>query len=266
MKSETMVREASRSYIGSAAWGQINRGRLTGSERVRFTLQIVHAQLKLWLRHAGSWESQRNAQLRRIDLTRIALPDTLIVKEALELLHRTTPDWLCSHTLRTWSWAMIFAQIDGLKPDHEVLTMSCLLHDLALTPTDSQAEATGCACFAIEGGHLAARFLASRCWEETRIKFVEEAICLHMNPLVTVREGVEAHLLHEAAALDVVGARRSELPARTLEVVLERHPRADFNQQMATAMGQQASECPESRTAVLWRLGLERAIQTSGWT
>jgi len=261
---EPVVHESERPYIGNSAWGRLCNGQLTRSEQVKFALQTAHAQLKQWLRHASSRENQRSTRISRIDLTSIVFPDTRTVVEALELLHRTTPDWLCRHTLRTWSWAMILSQIDSLKPDREGLARSCLLHDLALTPTDKPTEAHGCACFAIEGGHRAARFLATQHWDKARIKVVEEAICLHMNPLVAVREGVEAHLLHEAAAFDVVGARLLDPPARTLEIVLERHPRVGFKQQMAAAMGRQASECPSGRTDVLWRLGLGRAIQSSG--
>lgn len=166
-------------------------------------LQTVYAQLKQSFRHASTREKLVSARFNRIDLARIALPDTGTVMEALDLLHRTTPDWVCRHTLRTWSWAMIFSQIDDLKPDHETLAISCLLHDLALTQTDKQPVAQGCTCFAIEGGNRAGRFLSSQQWDQTRIRLVEEAICLHMTPVVTLREGVEAHFLHEAAALDV---------------------------------------------------------------
>lgn len=265
MSSMPAIHESERPRIGSAAWGRSCGGRLTRSEQVKFALQTVHAQLMLWVRDASSPAVHKRARLDRIDLRCIDLPDTRTVVEALDLLHGTTPPWLCGHTLRTWSWAAILSSIDDLKPDLEALALSCLMHDLALLPADKPTGARVCACFAIEGGRRAARFLAERKWDTARTQVVEEAICLHMNPRVAVDEGVEAHLLHEAAALDVVGARTRDLPAQAMEVVLERHPRVDFEHQMAAAMWCHASNCPPARTAVLWRLGLGRAIQRSSW-
>lgn len=265
MSSMPTTDESGRPSIGSAAWGRACGGRLTRSEQLLFALQTVRAQWMLWVRHASSPAVQKRARLDRIDLMCIDLPDTRTVAEAFDLLHGTTPPWLCGHTLRTWSWAAILSSIDDLKPDREALALSCLMHDLALLPADKPTGARVCACFAIEGGRRAARFLAERQWDTARTQVVEEAICLHMNPRVAVGEGVEAHLLHEAAALDVVGARIRDLPARAMDVVLERHPRVDFEHQMAAAMGRHATHCPPSRTAVLWRLGFGRAIQQSGW-
>jgi hypothetical protein len=174
------------------------------------------------------------------------------------------PIWLCQHSLRTWAWAALLAQRDALKPDTEVLAVSCLLHDVALLPC-GRPPALRCACFAIDGGLRARRFLQEQGWAESRAFAVEDAICLHMNPDVPLGAGVEAHLLQQAAAMDVVGARMTAIDAASRQAVLARHPRTGFAQQMSEAMRQQAERAPRTRTRLLWRMGFERAIRRSAW-
>jgi hypothetical protein len=266
MSTVSSTERPAQPRIGTAAWGRIRGGRLAPGERLRFVLGTVAVQFLRLLRAAVPDEGEFRRRRARVDLERIELPDTRAVAQALDLVQRSTPDWLCRHTLRTWSWAVLLSQAGNLEPDREVLAMSCLLHDLALMPMNGAEARARCSCFAIEGGHRAALFLAERGWDRTRTRAVEEAICLHMNPRVAVREGLEAHLLHEAAALDVVGARFADVGAPSRKKVLDRYPRTGFEQEMAAAMAAQAGNCSTTRTATLWRLGLERAIRRSAWT
>jgi HD superfamily phosphodiesterase len=175
------------------------------------------------------------------------------------------PVWLCQHSLRTWSWAALLAQRDALKPDAEVLAVSCLLHDVALLPYGRPPADLHCACFAVDGGQRSRLFLQAQAWAESRALVVEDAICLHMNPHVPLGAGIEAHLLQQAAALDVVGARMAAIDPATRQAVLARYPRTGFAQQMSEAMRQQAERAPRTRTRLLWRMGLERAIRRSAW-
>lgn len=147
----------------------------------------------------------------------------------------------------------------------EVLAISCLLHDLALLPSHQPAGALRCPCFAIEGGQRAHLLLEEHGWADARAMAVEKAICLHMNPRVMLDAGAEAHLLREAAAMDVVGARMGEIDTLSKQAVLNRYPRTDFVQQMADAMRQQACQAPDTRVRLLWRMGFERAIRRSKW-
>jgi HD superfamily phosphodiesterase len=75
---------------------------------------------------------------------------------------------LLQHTLRTWSWAVLFAQLDGWRPDPEVLAVACLLHDLELLPTTGLAPAHRCACFAVASGQAARRYLTAQGWSDER--------------------------------------------------------------------------------------------------
>lgn len=250
--------------LGSAAWGRVSGGRMTMAEHFHFALRTVVAQLShQWRCHLAVSDDTKR-RWSRLDLDRIDLPDTPTVARALELVRHSAPIWLCHHSLRTWAWAALLAQRDALKPDTEALAVACLLHDVALLPC-SRPPALRCACFAIDGGLRARRFLEEQGWAESRVFAVDDAICLHMNPDVPLGVGIEAHLLQQAAALDVVGARMTAIDPASRQAVLARYPRTGFAQQMSEAMQQQAERAPRTRTRLLWRMGFERAIRRSPW-
>ena len=251
--------------LGSAAWGRANGGRLTLAEQCRYAMQTVLAQLRLQWHHRAAVSDAVRQGWSRLEPDCIELPDTPTVARALELVRQSTPIWLCQHSLRTWAWAALLAQRDALKPDTEVLAVSCLLHDVALLPQGRPPAGLRCACFAIDGGQRARRFLQEQAWAESRTLAVEDAICLHMNPHVPPAAGIEAHLLQRAAAMDVVGARMNGIDAASRTAVLARYPRTGFAQQMSAAMREQAECAPDTRTRLLWRMGFERAIRRSAW-
>ena len=253
------------SMLGSATWGRANGGRLTLAEQCRYAMQTVAAQLRLQWHDRGTVSDEVRQRWSRLEPDRIELPDTPTVARALELVRQSVPVWLCRHSLRTWSWAALLAQRDALKPDTEVLAVSCLLHDIALVPYGRPPTGLRCACFAIDGGQRSRRFLQEQGWAESRALVVEDAICLHMNPHVPLGAGIEAHLLQQAAALDVVGARMAAIDPASRQAVLARYPRTGFAQQMTEAMRQQAERAAQTRTRLLWRMGLERAIRRSAW-
>jgi len=252
------------SMLGSATWGRANGGRLTLAEQCRYAMQTVVAQLRLQWQDRDAVSDDSRQRWSRLAPDRIEMPDTPTVARALELVQQSVPIWLCRHSLRTWAWAALLAQRDALKADTEVLAVSCLLHDVALLPC-GRPPALRCACFAIDGGLRARRFLQEQGWAESRAFAVEDAICLHMNPDVPLGAGIEAHLLQQAAAMDVVGARMTAIDAASRQAVLARHPRTGFAQQMSEAMRQQAERAPRTRTRLLWRMGFERAIRRSAW-
>jgi hypothetical protein len=84
---------------------------------------------------------------------------------------------------------------------------------------------------------------------------VADAIAMHLNVRVSPRDGVEAYLLHEGAACDVVGARFGEIGAATRDRALARHPRLEMKAALAEAMKAQSRARPASRAALLCRLG-----------
>lgn len=252
--------------FGSTSWGLARNGSMSTTERLRFTIEAILAQINVQGRSLLRSSVPAAERLARIDTSRIRLPDTSAVTQAAELARECVPDWVLRHSMRTWAWAVLFAQMDELKFDEEVLAVSCVLHDIALIP-NAEGNDGGCTCcFAVAGGQKSFRYLLSLEWSEKKAALVQDAISLHMNINVGIDAGVEAHLLHEGAALDVVGARYREIDSLTRQVVLDRYSREGFKLNFSEAMHQQAQLSSNSRTAMLWTLGLKNAIERSPWS
>ena len=103
--------------------------------------------------------------------------------------------------------------------------------------------------------------LAKHGVDHRRQEVVAEAIALHLNVRVSLSHGVEAHLLHEGAALDVVGARCGEVAATTRNEVLGGHPRLEMKSGLVAAFEQQSTMRPRSRAGLLCGLGFISMIR-----
>jgi hypothetical protein len=209
-----------------------------------------------------------NALLRRrekapfsVDLASIRIPDSGLCQSARELLASASEPWLVDHCLRTFLWAAILGKKGQHRFDEELLFVASALHDLGLTSTGSRLSPTGAECFAVEGAFAAEKFLAAYGLDERRQEVVAEAISLHFNVTVPLAHGIEAHLLHEGAALDVIGARFDELAAPTRDEVLRAYPRLGMKSSLVAAMKRQSDERPHSRAGVLCKYGFISMIR-----
>ncbi|REE97767.1 HD domain-containing protein [Thermomonospora umbrina] len=237
--------------IGDRRWAAERDGALTPSELSRFVLQTVRVQ-------AADWSARLLSRLRPGAATTTleligsgAPPDTDLAADVLRLAADTYPSRLLGHCLRCWYWADLFARLDRISYDPELLFASCLLHDIALPASGGAAS-----CFAVEGGRIARAHLLQRGRPEDFAERVAEAITLHMNAQVPAERGAEAHLLHAAAHLDVAGTRARHLPPAHVREILQRHPRDGFAEEFERFMRREARARPRSRAAVSWRLGM----------
>lgn len=137
-----------------------------------------------------------------------------------------------------------------------------ILHDLGLTEAHNHKE-TGCQCFAVEGARAAETFAQGLGWSEERCTQLADAISLHLNVRVGLEHGAEAHLLHEGAALDVIGARIHEIHPSTRDQLLTAYPRHGFKAEMSKAMKEQAKRRPQSRAAFLTGIGFIGMIRSA---
>ncbi|WP_280213200.1 HD domain-containing protein [Nocardia cyriacigeorgica] len=189
-----------------------------------------------------------------------APPDSRLTRRAFELAESVYCGELQQHCLRCWYFGTAFAQMAGHRFDPELLYVATLLHDIALTdpyrPTPEQSP-----CFAAHGGTVARAQLLTWGAAAEFADLVEEAIDLHMDVRVDPAQGVEAHLLHAAAHLDVAGSRIGDLPRALLADIVRIHPRDRFTDSFLVAMRREAHERPDSRAAVMWKLGMRVPVQ-----
>jgi hypothetical protein len=190
----------------------------------------------------------------------LALPETALTRWAADACRQRSEPWLSEHCVRTYIWGALFARSDGLAFDAEVLAAASLLHDLGLALPPA---APGGTCFAVRGARESRRLLASQPVDDARRERIAEAISLHLNVRVPPSQGTEAHLVHEGAAFDVVGARWHDVRPADRLAVLALHPRQDLKRRLVPVLREQASRSPRTRIAVLCRLGFLKLIQSS---
>ena len=247
--------------VGTNAWAS-SGGDLRRQDRVRLMGQALLARVSMLPERVRAHLGFSDAASRRVDPSAIRLPDTPIALRAGDHARSLSEPWLFNHCLRTYVWGALLAQSDRIRLDHELLFVASALHDLGLTDAHKFRE-PDCACFAVEGARAAHRFAAGLGWENERCDRVAEAISLHLNVRVGLRHGPEAHLLHEGAALDVIGARMREIGPNAVTAVLSDYPRAGFKQRMVAEIKEQAQARPRSRAAFLVRLGFVGLIRSS---
>src|ERR1700744_4055428 len=114
-------------------------------------------------------------------MTELLIPDSVLAKEATDLLREHATDLLFNHSIRVYLFAAEQGRQRKLKFDTELLYVSAVFHDFGLlekfsTPNDR---------FEVDGANAARQFLAAHTIPEDRIKITWEAIALHTTPGIT---------------------------------------------------------------------------------
>jgi hypothetical protein len=245
------------SAVGTWAWAERTDGRLSRRDRAHLLRQGVLARL-----------ARLPASLRReavgegVSLVLPDPPDSALSLLAEERARELSAPGLYAHCLRTWAFAVLFAQRDRIAHDEELLYLACVLHDLGLTAAHDQRDPTA-ACFAVEGARAAHDLLCSNGEAGDRAVAVAEAITLHLNVSVPRRLGAEAHLLSKGVSLETIGRGLQRLPGARVRGVNDRWPRQGFTEHLVSATGRQARIRPQSRSALLDRLGFAGLLRAN---
>ncbi|HXU29393.1 MAG TPA: cyanamide hydratase [Thermoanaerobaculia bacterium] len=250
-----------RNRIGTLAWARRNGGRLSAGERFAFAratiARVLRSETGRVLRRFGFAGPKQVA----LALAEIPLPQTPIAGAAAALCTEHSTPALSNHCHRTYLWGALLAARDGVKYDAELFYVVSLLHDLGLT--ERFAPQGPVACFALSGAEAAERFARREGWTTLRAEMLAEAICLHLNPNVSVEEGAEAHLVRQGSGLDVVGLRFDEIARGTRAEVLGRHPRIGLSKELAATLDRDAGLHPHTRMAGLCRLGFAGRVRSA---
>jgi len=244
--------------IGTVAWLRRSHGRLS----LRETLQLLG--IALWPAMqgmvSGRWARVLPGAPEDFAPVQARMPDTPAVAHALEAMRDLGHTDVLRHGWRCHCWGMAFAANRRAEVDEELLLVASLMHDLGIAD-QAGAQASGCACFTGHSADRAMQLARQHGWLEGRTQALGDAITLHMNGQVDEAQGLEAHLLQQATACDVIGARLAQLPARYRQQVLQAHPRGDFDAEFSRFMAGQSKQQPGSRAALMHQVGLGLMIR-----
>ncbi|WP_374007371.1 cyanamide hydratase [Leifsonia sp. LS-T14] len=184
-------------------------------------------------------------------------PDTAAARAAEEIAADYHSPSLLNHVQRSWLWAEGFAALRGFEPDHELLFVSALLHDLGITPEfDNHTLA-----YEDAAGHVAIALTAGAGWPAGRRVRAHEVIVRHNWPEVDPAMDVEGHLLEIATALDISGARADDLPLEFRREVLTAYPRLDLAAEFGGCVADQAERKPTTSARRLVDGGVQRKLR-----
>ena len=190
----------------------------------------------------------------------IAVPRDEVSAATWAWANRSLPRYLLAHSIRAYCWGAAIAAAEGWPFSRRILWTASLFHDNGLRRLGRNTK-----CFEVEGAELAQRLLERMGMPADEADRVAIAIILHMQPGVTLDDGVEAVLLDRATGLDVRGAE-FELVDDVRDAVVRVYPRDAFDRCFLDAIRREAAIRPNCQSArLLNETGLASWMARSPW-
>ena len=174
-----------------------------------------------------------------------SFPETPAATAALTVATRFYSPALLNHCVRSYLWGATYAAVHGIAFDEELLYVSAMLHDIALTDVFDSHRIP----FEEAGGDVAWLFGVAAGWPADRAARATEIIVLHMREDVASTADPESHILQVATSWDVAGRRPEEFSAEARSEILARYPRQGFGSEFAACFEDQAIRKPGSAAA-----------------
>jgi len=163
--------------------------------------------------------------LRRLkSVAGVTIPDTPLCTAAVDLLETCSPEFLCTHCVRTFVFGSLAVRAIGRQvADEEAAFCAAILHDLGLVPANRRENR-----FEVDGADAARQFCTQQKVSPERADLVWRAIALHTSAGIATRLAAEIALVHLGAGLDFLGLGLDQVPPALVEEMLESYPRLNF--------------------------------------
>ena len=161
----------------------------------------------------------------------LVIPDSLLAKEATEILREHSTDLLFNHSMRVYLFAAELGRQQELRFDAELLYVAAAFHDLGLTKKFSSPNER----FEVDSANAARQFLTAHNVPEQQVRLIWAAIALHTTPGVTQHMRPEVALLYSGVGLDVLGKGFDQFPSEVREEIVARYPRKNFKEDFIQA-------------------------------
>lgn len=158
-----------------------------------------------------------------MELAGIKVPDTSLVRDAIDLARSLSEPYLFNHLMRSWLFGILLSEGAEHPPDPELLAVSAVLHDLGLTDRYTAENR-----FEVDGANAARAFLKDRGISTQQTQVVWDAIALHTTPTIALHKEPEVVMTHSGIAVDVLGFGLDRIPDHKQRSILAEFPRLAF--------------------------------------
>jgi hypothetical protein len=158
-----------------------------------------------------------------MDLAGIKVPDTTLVRDAIDLSRSLLEPFLFNHVMRSWLFGILLSEAAEVMPDAELLAVAAILHDLGLTERYTAENR-----FEVDGANAAREFMKDRGISAQQTRVVWDAIALHTTPTLALHKEPEVVMTHSGIAVDVLGAGLDRIPQEKQRAILTAFPRLAF--------------------------------------
>src|ERR1700723_2834944 len=140
-------------------------------------------------------------------LAEIKVPDTAVIRDAIDLSRSASEPFLFNHAMRSWLFGVLLAESAERAPDPELLAIATILHDLGLTDRYTAEDR-----FEVDGANAARSFLKGRGISTQQMQVVWDAIALHTTRSIALHKEPEVAMTHSGITADVLGAGLDRIP------------------------------------------------------
>ena|SRR5215471_249497 len=153
----------------------------------------------------------------------ITVPDSPLIRRAMDLARTHSEPYLYNHAVRSWLFAVRLGQLQGIPNDADAVAIATLLHDLGLTNSFA-----GPRRFEIEGADAARAFAREEGIDEHRVQLIWDTVALNSTPSIAVYKETEVALCTAGISLDWGGFQFDRIPPGEMKAVLDEFPRLDM--------------------------------------
>ncbi|MGW1341921.1 HD domain-containing protein [Kribbella sp. NPDC002412] len=172
----------------------------------------------------------------------VEIPDSVLVKEATELVRDAASPLLFDHSRRVFLFGALRGRQQGLAFDPELLYVGAMFHDLGLTEPFRRTDQR----FEIDGADEARKFLHAHGVTGLLADRVWTAIALHTTPEIPLHMEPEVALVTRGVELDVLGIGYDAITETQRAEVVAAHPRPDFKNRILAAFTEGIKHRPET--------------------
>jgi hypothetical protein len=158
-----------------------------------------------------------------MDFAGIKVPDTALVRDAMDLSRSLLEPFLFNHVMRSWLFGILLSEAAEVAPDAELLAVAAILHDLGLTERYTAENR-----FEVDGANAAREFMKNHGISAQQTQVVWDAIALHTTPTLALHKEPEVVMTHSGIAVDVLGAGLDRIPKEKQQAILNAFPRLAF--------------------------------------